>query len=153
MTTLTSTNCVCSNGLLCLKNDIFLIFENSNIHKRSKRVSKIHFLCCTRHRSAQTPYFGQKTSIFKSSSSQIFAVKVLEPVKTILYIVLQQKEVKFKSDSAYFEKLCLPKWVILFKKQHFGSFENSNIRNKKKSGNKNHFLSWTKHIFENLSKI
>ena len=63
------------------------------------------------------------------------------------------KGVIFKTDRAYFSKLCPLKWVALFKKQHFRTFENSNILIDKKPGDKYYFLSWTKYIFENLSKI
>ena len=41
---------------------------------------------------------------------------------------------------------------FFLKKQGFWTFENSNILIEKKPRNENHFLSWTKHIVEDLSK-
>ena len=63
------------------------------------------------------------------------------------------EEVTFKTDCAYFSRLCPLKCVILFKKQYFRTFENSNIINENKAGNENPVLSCAKQTFKNLSKI
>ena len=51
------------------------------------------------------------------------------------------EEVTFKTDCTYFSRLCPLKCVILFKKQYFRTFENSNIIIENKTGNENPVLS------------
>lgn len=82
--------------------------------------------------SPEACYFIQKTKMFKTLIPQIFLMKVSKLIKTIFYIAQRislRNQVKFKTGRhAHFYKLCLVKWAILFKKQHFGVFENPNIR-------------------------
>ena len=58
-----------------------------------------------------------------------------------------------KIDHAQCLKLCLLKCTILLEKQDFGIFQHSNIHNKTKGVNKNHFLSPTLCISFKISKF
>ena len=96
-----SSNCVCSNALFCLKNNIFEFF-----------------------------------------STQIFAMKVDESIKTIFSLTQYaslSKQAHLKTGHTQLSKLCLLKRAVLFKEKRV--FESSNIRNEHQKLNKSHFLS------------
>ena len=100
--------------------------------------------------------FSLKNNIYKFFSTQIFAVKVGELIKTIIFLKHYAplwSKANFKKDHVYVSKLCLLKWFILLEKQHFGSVKHSNILNESRWVNKNHFLSYTLCILVKVSKL
>ena len=56
-----------------------------------------------------------------------------------------------KTDHAHFFKLCLLKGITWFESQHFRFFEDLNIHNESRWGNKNHFQSRTSCVSVTLS--
>ena len=109
--------------------------------------NKISGSPCFKIVSAQTCYFGQGTSIFKSLSPKIFSIKIKKSKKQFskLHIVYlyKSKTENCKTDDAHFYKLYLLKWFIFSSKQYFGMFKNSNTRKESKLVRKNRFLSCT----------
>ena len=100
--------------------------------------------------------FCLKNNIFEFFSTQIFAMKVGESIKTIFYLThyaFMLKWPSLKIEHTHFSKLCVLKRVVLKKKQHFGVFQSSNIRNTNKQVNKSHFLSCKTYLSTNLSKF
>ena len=99
--------------------------------------------------------FCFENNISEVFSTQIFAMKVDEPLKTIFYSTHYTsllKKANLKTEHAHFSKLCLLKRVVLYEKQHFRVFESSNIRNKNKQVNKSNFLFCKTQPSINLSK-
>ena len=75
-------------------------------------------------------------------STQIFAVKVDESIKTIFSLTQYaslSKQAHLKTGHTQLSKLCLLKRAVLFKEKRV--FESSNIRNEHQKLNKSHFLS------------
>ena len=90
--------------------------------------------------------FSFKINIFEFFSTEIFAMKVDESIKTIFYLphyAYLLGKANFKIDHAHHSKLCLLKCTIFLENQHFRIFQHSNIRNDSRWVNKNHFLSYT----------
>ena len=88
--------------------------------------------------------FSFKNNILESLRTQIFTK---EAVKLIFHFAHNTSlKNTIRSNNANFYRLYLPKWFILFLKQYFGIFKNSNIYSGSKQINKNDFLSCTSNL-------
>ena len=70
--------------------------------------------------------FCLKNYIFEFFSTQIFAMKVDESIKTIFYRAYYPtlwKEANLKTEHTYFSRLCVVKRIILFQKQDLRIFQ------------------------------
>ena len=92
-------------------------------------------------------------SIFRPINIQNESKKFKKIILYITHHIFMWEEVTFKTDLTYFSKLSAQTSLFFFKKQRLRTFENSDILIEKKPRHENHFLSWEKLIFENLSKI
>ena len=100
--------------------------------------------------------FVKETKHFQSLSPKIFIMKVKKLIRAILYIthhISMWKEVTFKTDRAYFSKLCLLKRVIFLRNNIFEL-----LRTKIFSSWRNHAMRTIFYLeqnifFETLSKI